>query len=426
MSRLTRTVAAAAATLLAAASSGACGDGDDHAAQGELDGSVRHADASNDGGGHPATDNSEPEAGPLWHLNDALRGGDLGEPAQSNLFYSPLSIGTALGMVYAGAAGDTELELHTLLAPGRTFDEFHADLGQLFSTLVSMEPGGNTLQIANAIFPRPGFELEPAYQQTLADRYRAAIMVTDFASPEAASMINKWTSEQTGGHIPKLFEEGQLDATTVCALVNAIYFKATWKTSFDTANTGNQSFTLESGEKVTVSMMHGEGMPARMGEIGRAQVLELPYQGDDLRFVAILPGYGQTVADLESDLATEDVSTALKATRNVHAKVAMPRFTMRSRLDLIPPLRKLGVTTLFEPGANLTRMSASTDMFIDVVVHEAWVAVDENGTEAAAATGAAGQEFSDPSITLNSPFLFLIRDAKSGAILFEGRVMDPR
>ena len=435
MRRPVRSVFAVAAGLLAAASGNACSDDGDHTSPGALDASVHGEDARSepeiagdaqvvDGGAPDNGPKVHVDPGPLWHLNDTLRGA-LGAPPGDNLFYSPLSIGAALGMVYAGAAGSTEAELRNLLEPEETPEQFHQGIGELFSELVTMESGGNTVQIANALFPRPGFELEPAFVQTLTDRYRAGVTVTDFAKPGAVSMINQWTAERTGGHIQKLFEAGQLDSSTVCALVNAIYFKATWKKAFAVADTRSEAFSLEHGQAVMVPMMHGQ-LPARLGEIGGAEAIELPYQGDELRFVAILPAKDQTVAALEGELATEDVAAALNAMDLVEAKVAMPSFTMRTRLDLIPPLKNLGVTKLFGADADLSRMSPSGGMVIDVVVHEAWVQVDENGSEAAAATGLGGSEFGEPGITLNRPFMFMIRDAKSSAILFEGRVMDPR
>jgi serpin B len=352
-----------------------------------------------------------------------------------NLFLSPYSVSTALAMTYAGAAGQTAQQMASALH----FDLQAATLHAAFdATALALESRGQAakgkdnqpfaLHVVNQIWGQQGFELRPAFLDTLAESYGAGLFLLDFeADPEAARVsINDWVSMQTAMRIEELIAKGVLDTATRLVLTNAIYFNAAWHLPFDPKKTQDGSFAAPSGEVVAKMMQQTAAL--RYAEGDGYQAVELPYDEQKLDFVAVLPAAGR-FDEIESGFDDALLQAVLSALSERMTAVTMPRFQYRTAFDLGDPLKMLGMLDAFDGSvADFSGIDGARDLFIQAVVHEAFVAVDEAGTEAAAATAVVIGTTSAPepaSITLDRPFLFAILDQPTGQILFLGRLVDP-
>jgi serpin B len=356
----------------------------------------------------------------------ALHGALRQQPG--NLFYSPLGIEAVLGMLYAGAGGETAAQLGALLEAGSDPHGFHHGLGALLADLGGDYPGrAYTLSMANRLYGRLDLEPSPEFLAITGEDYRAPLETTDFTKPEAArSAINRWVASQTRDHVPELLTKGQITDRTLLALVNAIYFKASWAEGFDPANTRSAPFERADHTTVTVQMMSRQEMQVRTRSVAGGQLVELPFRSGDLSFLGLLPDSADGLPALEARLDTLILPQLDELTES-EISVELPRFTVKARLDLIPVLKELGIRDLFNAGVcDLSQIDPSRASFVDPFVHEAWMKIDEVGAEAAAATVAVVRRKSAPqTITFDRPFLFMIRDSYSGALLFIGRVSDP-
>ncbi len=357
-----------------------------------------------------------------WVLYDATA-----EASSGNIFFSPLSISAAFGMVYGGAAGDTATELEQALAVGLPDDDWHGTFGALLGDL---DQGKRCtpveFSIANKVFTKDGFTLLTEYQDLLEQDYDAP--VETFADADAAvDQVNDWVSDETNGHIPELLE--QLAGNTVMVLANAIYMKADWAEPFEESQTVSEPFTLLDGASVDVDMMHGM-VDAQWGEVEGGQVVSLPYQGDELEMVLALPEADVALADFEASFIATGTDHLVATLTPSSVDLSLPKFELRERLDLIPLMKLLGVEDLFSSTeADLSGMTGGTGLYVDTAVHEAWVLVDEEGTEAAAATAVGVIETAAVAgieVDFDRPFLFQVRDTVTGTVLFMGRVADPR
>ncbi len=355
----------------------------------------------------------------------------------TNLFYSPYSISVALAMTYAGAEGETEQEMaeamHVTLPETRLHPVFNA----LSLALASRGEGtegkddkGFRLHVVNAIWGQGGYEFLQPFLDTLARHYGAGLRLLDFkAAPEEARVtINDWVSEQTEGKIEDLIPQGAIDTLTRLVLTNAIYFNAAWATPFKVEMTEDGPFHGLEGESVTVPMMH---QTASFGyaEGQGYQAVELPYDGYELSMVILLPEAGQFV-EVESTLVAQEIDALLGRLNMQQVALTMPKFKVESSFSLVDALKALGMPSAFSEAANFSGMDGTRELFITDVLHKAFVDVDEEGTEAAAATAViVGLKAAMPQepveVTVDRPFMFLIRDMKTGAVLFVGRVMDP-
>jgi serpin B len=252
------------------------------------------------------------------------------------------------------------------------------------------------------------------------------------ADPEAARQtINQWVSEQTKERIKDLFPQGLINPDTRLALANAIYFKAKWENPFAAASTRPQPFTLLDGSQASIPMMAAHSpMRIPFAKGPGYQAVDLPYKGNAIRMLVLVPDAG-TFKEFEAGLKAGKISEALGSLEEKTVALSLPKFTFSSEFRLAKTLSDLGMPDAFDPGrADFSGMTGKPDLFIRDVVHKAFVAVDEEGTEAAAATGVA-MELSaallpDETLTVDRPFIFLIRDSATGSILFSGRVLDPR
>jgi serpin B len=367
-----------------------------------------------------------------WDMLRTVGGLDGG-----NLFFSPFSMVACLSMVYGGAEGDTETQLaEAMSVPAAGEAGWHDNLGALLSDLSGEHDRGYTLYAANRVWGREGYPFLDSYRSLLQDSYQAPIEETDFAADPEASRdeINGWVAEVTQERIPELFEPGDINGDTVLALVNAIYFQADWSIEFDPDLTHDRSFELEDGGSVTVPMMEGGDSYLAGRQADGTEILQLPYADEELSMVILLPptagDIGELVASLDDATVTDHL--AMVAERDEFT-VVMPRFQMDYDLPFDAALQALGIVDAFDPVlADFSGIVAPEDgqVWIGAARHKAFVRVDEYGTEAAAATGitmedgAAGPgQFS--SITVDRPFVYMIRDDLTDTVLFTGLMMDP-
>jgi serpin B len=348
-----------------------------------------------------------------------------------NLFYSPLGIESVLGMLYAGAAADTANQLGALLGAEGDPASLHAGLGSLLVDLSGDHPSrGYDLSLANRLFGAPDMQPSSSFVAIMRDDYRAPLERIDFQQPEAArETINRWVADQTHARIPDLLEPGQITPRSLLALVNAVYFKARWAVEFDPSDTASAPFHRAGGTSVPVQMMRRSKTKLRVSQLGEASLVEIPYRGGDVSFLGLLPAEAQDLAEVEAnlDLAALAPAELQRTETELEASLLLPRFELKCRFDLIPVLRALGVVDLFDEGlADLSPIDPRPGLFVWPFVHEAWLKVDEEGAEAAAATAAVALTRSvTPTFVFDRPFLFFIRDNLTGAILFTGRVSDP-
>jgi serpin B len=355
---------------------------------------------------------------------------------ESNLFFSPASIATALAMAYTGASGQTAEQLakvlHFRLEAKRLHPAFSSLLWEMQSQSTTR---GCRLNIANALWGHKDSRFLPGFLQQMRDNYGAALQQVDFAEYEdARRIINAWVAQQTADKIKSLLHSGDISPQTRLVLTNAIYFKGDWLHVFKADDTHDQPFHVTPTKEVSVSMMHQTNEFRYFAEEAKSfQLLEIPYKDSDVSMVVLLPARVDGLAQLEKQLDAESLAKWLQQMKSVKVVVTLPKFTMRCRLPLADRLQAMGMTEAFhEQEADFTGMTEDKPrLFLSAVIHEAWVEVNEKGTEAAAATavGAAGKapRAEQPIIfRADHPFLFLIRDARSGSILFLGRMSNPK
>ena len=356
-----------------------------------------------------------------------LAGGD------ANLILSPFNIATALSMASAGARGQTAKEIQAVLH--LHYDpKYDSALGVLLADLTKAgNTGGNELHTANGLWVQKGFAIQPAFENTLTNNYRAALTALDFiANPEAArSQINRWTEEQTKDKIKNLFPAGSLDAQTRLVLTSAIYFYGKWQDPFIPSRTQSAPFVLPTGATTQANFMN---QTAHFGyaDTSSAEVLEMRYAGTGLAFDVLLPKTLTGLPDLEKSLTLENLTGWLGnlTTRNV--QVSLPKFRAESEFSLRNALSTMGMPTAFTDKADFSDIDPKRGLAISEVVHKAFVDVSEQGTEAAAATGitmrATAMRMPEQAVVFRAdhPFIFLIRDTSTGVILFIGHLMNPR
>ena len=353
-----------------------------------------------------------------------------------NLFLSPYSLSVALAMTWAGAKGNTETEMadamHFTLAQDRLHNAFNAldlELQKRAKAGSADAPLPFRLNVTNAIFGQVGFGFLEPFLDTLAQDYGAGIRLMDFVNETEASRlaINQWVSERTEQRIDELLAPGILDTMTRLVLVNAIYFTASWAEPFEEAATLDSAFRRLDGSEVMVPTMH-QSVETVYGEGQSFQAAELPYDGQQLAMLVLVPDEG-TFSQFEQTLSANKVDE-IRAGLSYHmVDLAFPKFSFRSSVPAKAPLQALGMVEAFDAGkADFSGMTDTAPLFVQNVVHQAFVAVDERGTEAAAATAVISGATSAPppaTLTVDRPFVFAIIDRTTGATLFVGRVLDP-
>jgi serpin B len=350
--------------------------------------------------------------------------------SDGNLFFSPFSISTALVMTYAGAKGETAKQIQQTLHLSSTGDAPHEGFGGLIQSLNERgETGGFQLSVANALWAQSGYKLLPEFLDLVEGHYGAGLMQADFRrDPEAARKeINTWVEEKTMDRIKDLLQPGTISTLTRLVITNAIYFKGRWREEFDEGRTRDAHFILLNGDEIKTPMMrqtHDFGY----FETDDLQVLSMPYVDDELSMVILLPRENDGIGVLEKELSTNRLAEWMEKLQRAEVVVYIPRFKMTSSFGLSRTLRDLGIVDAFDKSsADFSGMTGKKDLYISDVVHKAFVEVNEEGTEAAAATAVAIETTGGPEgiFNANHPFVFLIKDNKSGSILFMGRVMNP-
>lgn len=349
-----------------------------------------------------------------------------------NLFFSPESISTAFAMAYAGAHGQTAAEMahvfHFTLPP----DRLHPAMGALLAAMNA--PHQNyALSVANALWAQQDQHFLPAYTGLMKDSYGAGFHAVDFqSSPEAArATINAWVEKQTANKIQNLLGPGAVTPFTRLILTNAIYFKGAWLNPFDPRDTEPEDFHLSPKQTVKTPMMWRSG-GFDYYDGGTFQALDIPYKGGGLSMVVLLPNAANGLAALEKSLSAANLSQWLdKMEYTTKVNLSLPKFKMAQEFSLGSTLSAMGMPQAFSGAADFSGIDGQPGFTISAAIHKAFVDVNETGTEAAAATAiemmATAMRDEPPPIEFNAnhPFLFLIRDNASGAILFMGRVADP-
>ena len=354
--------------------------------------------------------------------------------APGNLFFSPYSISTCLAMAYAGARGDTELQMAGVFHFDTNQSAVNAAFGELQLQLEAVsKQKGVELNIANALWSQNDHPFLPSFLQNAKVNYQANLNQVDFKTDAEAARtkINQWVAQKTKEKIKDILPPGSLDALTRLVLANAIYFKGVWARPYDKAQTSPQPFHLSAASQVTVPLMHHLDEVKYMENSG-FQAVELPYQSNKLSMVVLLPRQVDGCSTLESRLTPELLSSSLSQMNLRKVEIFLPRFKLESSFNLNEALAGMGMPDAFGPRADFSGMDGTRFLYISGVFHKAWGEVNEEGTEAAAATAvaitalAARQPAAPPPVfRADHPFLFLIRDTRSGSLLFLGRLSNP-
>ncbi|MGA3264763.1 MAG: serpin family protein [Terracidiphilus sp.] len=351
-----------------------------------------------------------------------------------NLFFSPESISTALAMTYAGARGDTASEmaktLHFTLPPER----LHPAMGALLSNLNAAH-NGYQLRVADALWAQQGYTFLDDFLSVTKSDYGAGFNQVDFkGATEAARLtINKWVEQKTESKITNLLPPGTLKPDTRLVLTNAIYFKGNWQTPFEMTLTQSDDFHVSQKQTVKAPLMHRTDSFNYLNG-GTFQALEIPYKSGELSMIVFLPNDISGLPALEQSLTASNMQQWLSQLQSVPKVIlTLPRFKMTRQFELNDTLGAMGMPQAFGTQADFSGITGSRDLFISAVIHKAYVDVNEQGTEAAAATAVVmeGMAMREPNrpppivFRADHPFIFLIRDNRSGGILFMGRVIDP-
>jgi serpin B len=355
---------------------------------------------------------------------------------EGNLLYSPHSISVALAMTCAGAETITEAEmrevLHFALAE-RVHPAFNAldlELAQRGEGAAGADGEPFRLHVVNALWGQDGFGFLPEFLELLAAQYDAGLRALDFRrdAEGARQRINEWVAGVTEQRIKDLLPRGVLTATTKLVLTNAVYFNAAWRLPFEPARTHDSDFFRLSGDAVTVPMMR---QTARFGYAtgDGYQAIELRYDGDELSMLVLVPDRGR-FDDFEAGLGTEGLHDVVTGLQRVNVDLTMPKYEYTATLGLREVLAGMGMPSAFSPAAaDFSGMTGDRDLFVSDVLHKAFIKVNEAGTEAAAATAVIMEPTSLPPppirLVIDRPFVFVIRDIPTGALLFVGRVVDP-
>ncbi|HEY9072764.1 MAG TPA: serpin family protein, partial [Desulfobaccales bacterium] len=341
-----------------------------------------------------------------------------------NLFFSPYSVSTALAMTYAGARGNTETQMTHVLHFGTDQAQLHSAFGELQRQFnQANDQKGIELSVANALWAQQGHPFLPAFLNIGQLDYQASLNQADFKTGAEAARreINGWVARKTKDRIKDILPPGSLNLYTRLVLANAIYFKGAWANPFTKAETSPQPFHLTVSRQTDVPLMHHFDRVKYVGN-DSFQAVELPYAGGELALVVLLPRKIDGCGQLEGQLNAAFLARCLTQMKSQQVELFLPRFKMESNFELGNTLGKMGMSEAFGPKADFSGMDGTRNLFISDVFHKAWVVVNEEGTEAAAATivGVAASAMPvkppppPPVFRADHPFSFFIRDTRSG------------
>ncbi len=351
-----------------------------------------------------------------------------------NLFFSPYSISSALAMTFAGAKGNTRAQMAKALRFSLPGNRLHEAFYGIDSRLYEIRKAAHAkLAVANSLWPQKGYDFKDDYLALLKKYYGVSISYVDYIkhTEDARETINQWVEEKTNNKITELIEKGVLKPTSRLTLVNAIWFKGMWASPFKTSETMNRPYYLSASEKIEVVQMK-QKHHFRFAMIPDLKLLEMPYAKNEFSMIILLPHEIDGLDKLESKLTRENLEKWLAQMHSDEITVYMPKFKMSAGFRLDDSLRSLGMTDAFDQRrADFSGMDPDGYLFIGAVIHKAFVDVNEQGTEASAAS-AVGMRykgmatFNQEIMSVDHPFVFLIRENETGSILFLGRVIDPR
>lgn len=366
-----------------------------------------------------------------FNLYQQLRG------KPGNLFFSPHSISVALAMTYAGARGSTQQQMQPALSFRLPESSLHPAFNALQLELAKREKDKNDekktnfkLRVVNALWGQTGHSFLPDYLDLLAQNYAAGMRLLDYKnnSEAARKTINDWVAQQTADKIKDLLPASAIDPMTILVLTNAIYFNAPWQNQFQETQTAPGPFTRLDGSQASVPLMHASQTLNYAHTAGLAAV-ELPYAGGQVSMVLLVPDAG-TFNEAEAGFSTARWDTIRKDLKTSQVNLSLPKFNFSAEFTLNDPLVQLGMRDAFTPGkADFSGMDGERSLYISSVIHKAFIKLDEQGTEAAAATAVAMRTLAMPAepveLKIDRPFLFVIQDKPTGEILFMGRVTNP-
>lgn len=351
-----------------------------------------------------------------------------------NLFFSPYSISTALAMTYGGARDETEQQMARVFHFSHTQGQLHASFGELQSELNQAgKQKGIELNVANALWAQKGHPFLPAFLEIARKEYQANIAQADFktAAEAARSEINGWVAQKTKDKIQNILPPGSLDAMTRLVLANAIYFKGIWSKPYEKAQTSTQPFHTSATRQTEVPLMHHFDEVNYM-ENSDFQAVDLPYISNKLSMVIFLPRQLEGCGELENRLTPALLSGTLSQMKQQKVEIFLPRFKLESSFELNDTLARMGMPDAFGSKADFAGMDETRLLYISEIFHKAWGEVNEEGTEAAAATVTAMRSLAvmkppppPPVFRADHPFIFAIRDNGSGSLLFLGRFSEP-
>ena len=352
---------------------------------------------------------------------------------KGNIFFSPYSISTALAMTYAGARGVTEKEMAKVLHFTLSREKLHSAFFELSSLMKEIQEKGDVaLSVANSLWIQKDFKLEKSFLKTTDKFYGAVPFLVDFVNDRenTRKRINLWVEEKTNEKIKNLIPGGVLDNLTRLVLTNAIYFKGNWITKFKKSQTKKMPFWIDLENKKDVDTMFLTHT-FKYREKENLQVLEMPYTGEDLSMLVILPSKEYGIKNLEKELRNSTLQNWMSGLYRIKVKVYFPKFKMTSKFNMKKTFQAMGMGNAFSRNANFSGMSEKP-LKISEIIHKAFVEVNEEGTEAAAATAVIMKRIVSvrpkpriPEFRADHPFIFMIMERSTGSILFMGRIADP-
>ena len=342
-----------------------------------------------------------------------------------NIFFSSPSISTAFSILYEGARGETADEMQKVFGFPKDDDERRVGFFSFADMIDQKNDDENTIQMANALWLANGFAPLPEYVDTASTYYSSSVDSVNFANDDGRLAINDWAKSKTQDRIKELLKPGSTDASTKMVITNAIYFNGTWENPFDSEDTYEADFAVDSDKTVKVQMMtYPHKMNLNHTSTEQMQLLQMPYTGNTLSMLIILPNNADNMQSVEESLTLENLKLWKSQFYNYGTVIHMPKFTLETEYDLKESLTEMGMPSVFGP-ADLSGITGSKGLFVSEAVHKAFVDVNEKGTEAAAATAINLDESSGRAFKVDRPFIFIIQDNETESILFMGRVVNP-
>ncbi|XP_044210286.1 neuroserpin [Thunnus albacares] len=365
----------------------------------------------------------------LYHQLQAAGG-------QDNIIFSPLSVAIALGMVELGAKGASLEEIRQTVGFSHMLPGVEFSLLQNLTTALSDDDAHYVIRFANSLFLQEGVTFNPEFLHLMKKYFRADVETVDFSESAAvAEQINSWVENHTESKIRELLSAEDFSSVTRLTLVNAVYFRGSWKNQFRPENTRTFSFSKDDGSEVQTLMMYQQG-DFYYGEFsdgsqeagGVYQVLEMPYEGEDMSMMIVLPRQEVPLASLEPIIKAPLLEEWANNVKRQKVEVYLPRFKVEQKIDLRSTLQELGIKNIFTNDADLSAMTDGKDLYIGKAVQKAYLEVTEEGAEGAVGSGMIALTRTlvlYPQVMADHPFFFVIRNRRTGSILFMGRVMTP-